>query len=79
MYLCITGFLPNNAEDDSLKYELDVDAVFNDRIVQFLGHESLEVMAGGLWPLTCDQVVKISELIGQALPEDLDMLIGVEE
>ncbi|QQZ42467.1 hypothetical protein IF690_02700 [Pseudomonas sp. SK3(2021)] len=79
MYLCITGFLPNNAEDDSLKYELDVNAAFNDQIVQLLGHESLETMAEGLWPLTNEQVAQISELIGQVLPSDLEMLIGVEE
>ncbi|MGY4814635.1 pyocin S6 family toxin immunity protein [Pseudomonas chlororaphis subsp. piscium] len=79
MYLCISGFLPSPAEDDSIKYELDIDAAFNEQIVQLLGHESLEAMAEGLWPLTNEQVAQISELIGQALPGDLEMLIGVEE
>ncbi|UVJ46429.1 pyocin S6 family toxin immunity protein [Pseudomonas sp. LS1212] len=78
MYLCITGFLPDNAEDDSLKYELDVDISFNDQIVQLLGHRSLNAMAEGLWPLTSEQVAQISELIGQTIPTDLEILIGVE-
>ncbi|MFZ0157356.1 pyocin S6 family toxin immunity protein, partial [Pseudomonas sp.] len=41
MYLCISGFLPNGSEDDLIKFELDVNASFNDQIVKALGHKSL--------------------------------------
>lgn len=78
MYLCITGFLAESAEDDSLKFELDLDAAFNDQIVQLLGHRNLNAMAEGEWLLTREQVVQISELIGQPLPTTLKMFIGVE-
>ncbi|MDY7065823.1 hypothetical protein PsexTeo8_22720 [Pseudomonas extremaustralis] len=78
MYLCISGFLPNDPEDDSLKFELDVDSSFNDQIVQVLGHKSLDAMAEGEWLLTSEQVAQISELIGQALPTQLKLFIGVE-
>ncbi|WP_253277910.1 pyocin S6 family toxin immunity protein [Pseudomonas chlororaphis] len=37
MYLCITGFLPDEANDDSLQYELDVSPEFEQQIVSLLG------------------------------------------
>ncbi|NWB50619.1 pyocin S6 family toxin immunity protein [Pseudomonas gingeri] len=78
MYLCITGFLPNNDEDDSLKFELCLDPSYNEKIVSLLGYKSLNAMAEGLWDLSDRQVREISALIGQELPTDLEMLIGVE-
>ena len=33
MYLCISGFLLDSTEDDSLKFELDIDGSFNEQIV----------------------------------------------
>lgn len=78
MYLCITGFLPDNFEDSSLKYELDVDAAFNDQIVELLGHKNLNEMASGEWPLTAEQVQQIAALISETIPPDLDIFIGVE-
>jgi len=78
MYLCITGFLPDSFEDSSLKYELDVDTTFNDQIVQFLGHKNLNEMASGEWLLTAEQAKKIGNLIGQSIPRDLEIFIGVE-
>jgi hypothetical protein len=79
MYLCITGFLPDSFEDSSLKYELDVDAAFNDQIVELLGHENLGAMASGEWPLTDEQVQQVGALIGETIPPDLNIFIGVED
>lgn len=78
MYLCISGFLPNDPEDDLIKFELDVDHSFNDQIVQALGHKNINAMAEGEWPLTSEQVTRISEILGQELPADLKLFIGVE-
>ncbi|MGF6126004.1 hypothetical protein QF019_001193 [Pseudomonas frederiksbergensis] len=78
MYLCITGFLPDTFEDSSLKYELDVDTVFTDQIVQLLCHKSLNEMASGEWRLTDEQAQKIGALINKAIPRDLEIFIGVE-
>lgn len=78
MYLCINGFLPDSVEDDSLKFELDLDSSFNDEIVQLLGHGNLNAMAEGEWLLTGEQAVKISNIIGQSLPTHLKLFIGVE-
>ena len=78
MYLCISGFLPDDPEDDLIKFELDVGHSFNDQIVQALGHKSINAMAEGEWQLTSEQVARISEILGQNLPTDLKLFIGVE-
>lgn len=77
MYLCITGFLPDNPEDDLLKFELDLDSCVNEQVVQLLGHRSLNSMAEGEWPLTEEQITQISAFINQPLPTDLKLFIGV--
>lgn len=78
MYLCICGFLADSAEDDSLKFELDLDSSFNDQILQLLGHRSLNAMAECEWLLASEQAAQISEIIGQSLPANLKLFIGVE-
>lgn len=78
MYLCISGFLPDSAEDDSLKFELDLSSSFNDQIVQLLGHQSLNEMASGEWLLTTEEAQQIALLINQPIPSDLKLFIGVE-
>ena len=78
MYLCITGFLPGENEDTSLKYELKIPSVFEQAIVSLLGHKNLNAMASGEWLLTADQVEQIAALIKEPIPRDLDVFIGVE-
>ncbi|AZC50358.1 MULTISPECIES: pyocin S6 family toxin immunity protein [Pseudomonas] len=78
MYLCITGFLPDEANDDSLQYELDVSSEFEQQIVSLLGHKSLNAMASGEWLLTAEQAQQIAALINESIPDDLDIFIGVE-
>jgi hypothetical protein len=78
MYLCISGFLPNNSDDDLVKFELDVEGSFNDHILKVLGHKSLSSMAEGEWLLTDEQITLVSGIIGQVLPSDLKLFIGVE-
>lgn len=78
MYLCISGFLLDIAEDDSMKFEIDLDHSHDEQIVKLLGHQSLNAMAECKWALTSEQVEKISVLIGQELPQDLQLYIGVE-
>lgn len=77
MYLSISGFLPDEEEDDSLQFDLDLDESFNGQIVQLLGHGSLNAMAEGEWLLTNEQVTEISKIIGVPLPTNLELFIGV--
>jgi hypothetical protein len=78
MHLCITGFLSNDADDDLVKFDLEIDEAFNEQIVKYLGHRSINAMAEGEWPLTSEQVNGLSSIIGQTLPKDLNMFIGLE-
>lgn len=77
MFLYITGFLPDSAEDSSLKYELDVAPEFEQAVMKILGWESLAAEADGELPLTPEQVSQIGVAINETLPKNLDMFIGV--
>jgi hypothetical protein len=77
LYLCISGFLRGVNVHDSLKFDLDLKESYNSRILQLLGHRSLNAMAEGEWLLTKEQVIEISKIIGESLPTDLDLFIGV--
>jgi hypothetical protein len=77
MLLEITGFLIDDSEDDSLKFELDVDPEFEQGVINALGWESLEAEAYGELPLTAAQVEAIAAVIKKPLPMDLDLFIGV--
>lgn len=77
MYLSISGFLPDENEDDSLKFDRDLMESYNSRILQLLGHRSLNAMAEGEWLLTKEQVIELSQIIVESLPTDLDLYIGV--
>jgi hypothetical protein len=63
MYLCVSGFLLNGAEDDSLKFELNVDRSYNEQIAHLLGHESVKATAEPEWFLNSEQTSKLSQLI----------------
>jgi hypothetical protein len=77
MYLSIHGFLADIDEDDSLKFELNLDESFNAELSQMLGHPSFHEMAEGDWLLTSDQVVALSLRLGVMLPRHLDLFIGL--
>lgn len=78
MYLCIHGFLAGDVEDDSLKYRLEITETFNEPIIKLLDQPSLRAMSEGEWLLSGTQAAGISTIIGQTLPADLDLFIGVE-
>ncbi|MBD8123349.1 MULTISPECIES: pyocin S6 family toxin immunity protein [Pseudomonas] len=78
MYPCISGFLADSSEDDSLKFELDLDESLIQGILPILGLESINEMAAGEWLLSTEQIIKMSTLVGQPLPLDLQLFIGLE-
>lgn len=77
MFLEITGFLKDDNEDDSIKFELDVHPQFEQAVMDVLGWESLKAEAEGDLPLTTVQIKKIAATINEHIPTDLDMFIGV--
>ena len=78
MYPCISGFLADSSEDDSLKFELDLDESLIQGILPILGLESINEMAAGEWLLSNEQLLRVSILAGRPLPTDLQMFIGLE-
>lgn len=78
MYVCITGFSPDENEDDSLKYEICLDPRHSEKIAQILGHKNLNAMAVGDWILTSAQAEQISQLIGNTFPTGLRLFISLE-
>ncbi|NWB98501.1 hypothetical protein HX882_21630 [Pseudomonas gingeri] len=77
MHLYITGFLVDDSEDSSLKYDLDVALEFEQAVMDVLGWKSLAEESDGELPLTSHQVQQISSVINESLPNDLDLFIGV--
>lgn len=78
MYLCISGFLPENVEDTSLKDELEVPPQFESAVLEVMGWQSVAKSPDGEWLLTGDQSHQIAAAINEPLPGDLDLFIGVE-
>lgn len=79
MFLWVSGFLKDDAEDDTLKFDLIVKPEFEDAILKTLAWESLEAEASGEHPLTTAQVGAITDVIKEPLPVHLDLFIGVRE
>lgn len=77
MYLCITGFMPDNDEDDSVKFELDIDPAYHEQVMRLLGYSTLNEMAEGLSELNSGQITAIENLTGESLPVDLQLFIGL--
>ena len=77
MFLWISGFLPGDNEDDSLKYELEVPHEFEERVMGILGWSDLASSPDGDWLLSAAQIQQISSIVGESLPSDLDLFIGV--
>ncbi|GAA0396060.1 hypothetical protein SAMN05421862_101201 [Pseudomonas extremaustralis] len=77
MFLWISGFLPGDNEDDSLKFELDVPHEFEQGVLDVLGWSDLHSSPDGDWLLSPVQVQQIASIVGEPLPMDLDLFIGV--
>ena len=77
MFLEITGFLAEDSEDSSIKFELDVQPEFENAVMDILGWENLAAECDGELPLTEEHVRKISSAINEQLPVTLNMFIGV--
>lgn len=75
--LYITGFLVDDSEDSSLKYDFDIPSNLEGEVMAVLGWSSMEQECDGDLPLTEAHVTEISKIIQRQLPLDLDLFIGV--
>lgn len=77
MQLCITGFLTDDREDDSIQFELVVSPKDEQAVLEVLGWQSLSATSDGELLLTNDQIDGVSAAVKQPLPCDLDLFISV--
>ena len=76
-YLSITGFLPDEAQDDSLQFELLIkDYELNQALAQITESKSLEDLEPGELEMNDAQIKHASELLETEFPEGLEYFIG---
>lgn len=76
-YLSITGFYPDEKQDDSLQFELSVkDYELNQALAQLTESKSFEEIEPGELELTESQVGQIADLLKVDFPSGLEYFIG---
>lgn len=76
-YLSITGFYPDEKQDDSLQFELTVkDYELNQALAQLTESKTLEELEPGELELTQHQVRQIADLLKIDFPDGLEYFIG---
>ncbi|MBN3863899.1 hypothetical protein HCU66_16795 [Pseudomonas frederiksbergensis] len=76
-YLSITGFYPDEKQDDSLQFELTIkDYELNQALAQLTESKSFEEVEPGELELTESQVLQIADLLNVDFPKGLEYFIG---
>lgn len=76
-YLLITGFYPDDKQDDSLQFELDIDGIeLNEKVAQLIESKPLNELEPGELLLNENQVMALAELLGVRFPEGLEYFMG---
>lgn len=78
MHLCISGFLIDDSEDDSLKFELDVSKDHEDAVMEIMNWRNFNEGAVGEVPLCQAKIRQIEAILKISLPHELALYIGVE-
>ena len=72
-YLSITGFYPDEKQDDSLQFQLTIkDYEMNQALAQLTESKKLEEIEPGELELTAVQILKVAELLEVDFPEGLE-------
>jgi hypothetical protein len=76
-YLSITGFDPDDAQDDSLQFELYIkDSEMNEKVAQLIESKPLNELEPGELLLTTVQVTALETLLKVSLPKGLEFFMG---
>ena len=76
-YLSITGFYPDEKQNDSLQFELNIEGnELNEKIAHLIESKPLREVEAGELLLNASQVMALSDLIGVSFPEGLEYFIG---
>lgn len=77
-FLSITGFFPDDKQDDSLQYQFDIEGdQINQDVAQLTESKSLEELQPGELELTRSQIAQLSTLLNIELRNDLEYFIGL--
>ncbi|MBH3425512.1 pyocin S6 family toxin immunity protein [Pseudomonas gessardii] len=78
VYLSITGFFPDEKQDNSLQYQFDIEGdQLNQDVAQLTESKPLEELQPGELELTKSQVAQLSTLLNINLRNDLEYFIGL--
>jgi hypothetical protein len=76
-YLSITGFYPDDAQDDSLQFEFYIkDSEMNEKVAQLIESRPLSELGPGELLLTTKQVAALETLLKVSFPKGLDYFMG---
>lgn len=78
MHLCISGFLLDAREDDSMKFEFDIPAHQASECMAVMKWKGYAEGAEGEFALNHIQIQQIEQLLGTRLPSNLALYISVE-
>ncbi|MDH1257632.1 MULTISPECIES: pyocin S6 family toxin immunity protein [Pseudomonas] len=77
-FISITGFFPDEAQDDSLQFELDITgSEMNEKVAQLIESKPLDEVEPGELLLTQDQITALENLLNVSFPEHLEYFMGI--
>jgi len=76
-YLSITGFYPDEIQDSSLQFEMDINgSEMNEKVAQLIESRPLNELEPGELLLSPDQVSALEVLLYVSFPKGLEYFMG---
>ncbi|KAA8736751.1 hypothetical protein FE275_26155 [Pseudomonas koreensis] len=76
-YLSITGFYPDEFQDSSLQFEMDINgSEMNEKVAQLIESKPLNELEPGELLLSRDQVSALEVLLKVSFPKGLEYFMG---
>ncbi|MGP6419154.1 pyocin S6 family toxin immunity protein [Pseudomonas putida] len=76
-YLSITGFYPDEIQDNSLQFEMDINgSEMNEKVAQLIESKPLSELEPGELLLSKDQVSTLEILLNVSFPKGLEYFMG---
>lgn len=76
-FLLITGFFPDQVQDNLLQFELDITgSEMNEKVAQLIESKPLDEVEPGELLLTQDQITALENLLNVSFPEGLEYFMG---
>ncbi|TDV43364.1 hypothetical protein EDF87_11227 [Pseudomonas helmanticensis] len=76
-YLSITGFFPDEVQDDSLQFERYITGnEMNEQVAQLIESKPVSELEPGELLLSTDQIAALEALLNESFPKGLDYFMG---